>query len=171
MSYCIVKCDSCKILTFNQIFLAIIDVSDHLLSIIDDRVSSDNSFTVFKLTNQVPCFYKITRKCTTLIMRQIQQFYSNNILSEYIEDPFVHQYSDMTIMEIDIIISCHGAYYTISKIKILNNWINKNLHSLDTNKISDMMNYINTGACYMPRSHIKFMRKIRNIILEQFCKL
>ena len=100
-------------------FFGITDISHRLLLLIDERISIDNSFDVFKLTSKLPCFQVITMKSTMLIMREVQDYYISNGLSEYVVDPFVHMYSVMTMLEIESMISCHDQYYTVAKIMII----------------------------------------------------
>ena len=148
-------------------FFAIYDLSTLMLPLIDARVSIDNSFQVFKLTNKIPCFHSITIKSISLMMIQIEEYYKKNELFENMEDPFVDMYSLMTTFEIEIMISSLDQYFTVSKIMILKNWINKNPGSMDRNKIINILYNINIQASYIPRREISFMRKIRNIILQE----
>ena len=146
-------------------FLGISEESEKLLSFINDRVTPQFSFLIFRMTNKLPCFSKITKNSLCMMMSQIQQYYNMNLPYENYEDPYIHEYSTLNIYEVQYIIYSGDKYSSVVKIMILKHWLNKNRNWLTTKNIIMMVNYINNEASYIPRADIKFMRCIRDAIL------
>lgn len=142
-------------------FLAIHDTTAMLTEVIIRKVSNYNCFQIFKLTYNLPCFQEISQKSLHLMMTQINEFYSGHELSKHIKDPYVHQYDSMTFQEIEIMISYNNKTSTVAKIMIVKHWLSKNLDCEKKDKILNIIYYINEEACYIPRTEISFMRKIR----------
>ena len=148
-------------------FLDIHDDSRMLISSINDRITFLNCFQVFKMTNGLPCMYQITEKSVSVMLSVIEEYYSETVLSEDNLDPYVNQYSSMTISEIDSIISSCDKYLTVVRIMILKNWLSKNDICANTETILKLINLINNEACYIPRSEIQFMRSVRDSIYDE----
>ena len=148
-------------------FLGIMDFSNLLLSLIADRISNENGFRVIKLTYRIPCFYNVTMKAVTIMMKEIQDYYNEIGFSEVIEDPFVHHYAIMTIVELKTLILYCDKYYTVARIVTFKNWIEKNPGYLGKVEILEIVDTINKEGTYIPRCQIKFMRKMKDFIIQK----
>ena len=148
-------------------FLAICDEYEMLLSSICDMVTSENSFQIFSMAKQLPCFEKLTVKCFSLMKRDLDEFYTKSGLFDYRKDPFISEYSSFTIFDIEYFINACDKYSTVIKIVILQNWLDKNKTWLSTERIMNILETINSEASYIPRYQIKFMRNIRNQLLTE----
>ena len=148
-------------------FLDIGDKSEMLLLIIYERLTTENSFRIFCLTNKVPCFHKITMKSISLMRDLLNECYSRALVFEDIEDHYVNDYSSFTIFEIEQFLSCCDKYDTVMKIIVLKNWVRRNCHWLHRERLITILENINKEASYIPRSQIKFMRNVRDQILAE----
>ena len=148
-------------------FLCVTDESEMLLSVIYEKVTTTNSFRVFCMTNEVPCFHDVTMKCALLMKEQLNEYYSRTLLFGDLGDPYLDEYSSFTIFEIEQFFSYCDKYYTVMKVVILKKWVSRNCDCLHTEKLITILENINKEAIYIPRSHIKFMRNVRDEILAE----
>lgn len=152
-------------------FLDINKVTKSILPSIIDRLDHRNCFKIFSITNKSPYFQEITNSCILLMMSQLNQYYCNIVTAENHQDPFVDEYVDMKIYEIMLMIFYPNQPSTLTKIMIMKNWWNKNKHIKFRHEVLNILQFINETAAYIPRQIIKFMRRIRDSIMDDIKKM
>ena len=148
-------------------FLAITELFNDALSFIHQQVTCDKCFEIFQMTfkSTIPCFNEIQQRSCNVMMDQLIAYYESNYLQEDIQDPYVAKYVMMTFNQIKLIINIKKENSTIMKIILFKNWWQKNKIFHLKDDITEILSSINEEACYIPRSKIIFMRKIRDQIL------
>ena len=146
-------------------FLDIQDITRNLLQLIHEKLTIENCFEIFKLTNSILCLRDITSTSLQLMRTILMQFYESKPLSENNEDPYIDHYQNMHVSEIQNILGEKMKYSTIASIMVIRNWWKKNTDVTVKDEIFLILKEINENASYIPRSKIIFMRMIRDKII------
>ena len=142
-----------------------------LLQQLRDNLTSENCFEIFKLSNSTLCLIDITNISLNLMMKELIEFYESNCLSENHEDPYIDRYKDMDINEIHMMINVEMNSSTIARIMITRNWWKINRNIAFKEEIFEILTQINAKACYIQKTRIIFMRKLRDTILHDINSL
>ena len=147
-------------------FLDVDELTNSLMNIIIDKISSENCFEVFKMSRTSACFTKITIASLEVISELLRPYYVNLPRSEGYEDPYYETYKLLTCTEMKCIISFMQSSLTVCKISLFQNWLKAN-KNISLEEATDILTMINVEACYIPRIEIKYMRQIRDSILTE----
>ena len=146
-------------------YLALCDLTKFILHVILAKISLENCFEMFKLTNNVPYFNDITRAALHLMMTQINKTYQDCQYFTTYQDPYVDRYKQMNIKELQMMIGFKNTAI-VTKMFLLKNWWDHNMDLLVKENILEIVEHINSQAAYKPRSSIIFMRTLRDKILD-----
>ena len=101
------------------------------------------------------------------MMVNINEAYRNNEYSESVPDPFQEYYIVMHLNEMYMMLSYSRDTTTVTKILIFRHWWNSNKRTESRDEVLKFLHYLNEDACYTPRQQIKFMRQIRDKIINE----
>lgn len=150
-------------------FLAINELTQTIISLIEEKVTIINCFDVYKLTNVFPFHKTIRNFCLNMMMININQYYSIHTHNDTIlPDPYAKKYELLPLMDIKLMLTIPKHVSPVTKISVLKNWLIGNRYeSWNEEDVFNILEYVNVDASYSPRCQIKFMRKIRDQIIAQ----
>ena len=152
-------------------YLAIEVLQVKIEDLIIKKINDENCFSIYKELKILQ--FKNSPSLTALskCMWNINRYYENVNIEETSEDPYVQEYKMFQIFDIQQMLCNSPNISIISKILCLQNWWKRNKSSRYETEILKILKQINTDASYINKNKIKFMRGIRDRILEDILSL
>ena len=141
------------------------------MELIKDKVTKENCFEIFKLSNSSLWLKDIRNFTISFLVNKLILFYESKSLSENHEDPYIDQYKQMNINDIHLMLSGKMKSSTIASIMVIRNWWCNHKDVTLKEKMIQILGEINDNATYIPRSIIIFMRKLRDNIINEINSL
>ena len=154
-------------------FLMINEVTCTLIEMMEEKISIDNAFELFPMINHLTVFCDIARKCMKIIMFNIEQYYLSSMATKALQDqdPYLEKYKLLKIDDIQMLLTFSKKNSTKAKILLFQNWWVNNKDLSEKDEVFAILQQINIDAAYIPRHEIKFMRQIRDVIIEEIVEL